>query len=145
MYIHISLSLYIYICMYICVCVNIVITYKMNFDVVLFSSSQMRRSGPARGALSSAIYLALVPRPWGEAPAMAEGTYRCLRKRRPSQYIAIYSDMRFDSYFAGCNAYPYLSLYSGMAVFFADTGTPASTWPYQHIPHSKCGTVSNTF
>ena len=30
--------------------------------------------------------------------------------------------MRFDSYFAGYNAYPYLSLYSGMVVFFADTG-----------------------
>ena len=30
--------------------------------------------------------------------------------------------MRFDSYFAGYNEYPYLSLYSGMVVFFADTG-----------------------
>ena len=32
--------------------------------------------------------------------------------------------MRFDSYSAGYNAYPYLSLYSGMVVFFADTGIP---------------------
>ena len=46
--------------------------------------------------------------------------------------------MRFDSYFAGCNEYPYLSLYSGMVVFFADTGTD----PYIYIYTRVCPCTS---
>ena len=37
---------------------------------------------------------------------------------------AMYSDMRFDVYFAGRNAYRYISLFMPKSVFFADTGMP---------------------
>ena len=48
--------------------------------------------------------------------------YLCLRKDDLRGHRAMYSDMRFDSYFAGHRAYPYISLYLAMVVFYADTG-----------------------
>ena len=49
------------------------------------------------------------------------GPYRCLRKKRPPQYVAVHKDAIFRPHNTGRNAYRDISLFIAV-VFFADTG-----------------------
>ena len=60
--------------------------------------------------------------------AMCWRVYRCLRKKRPSHYIATNRDMHYSLQNTSRNAYRYISLYIAMVVFFADTGMSLPPW-----------------
>ena len=48
--------------------------------------------------------------------------YRCLRKKRPHDHIAVYNDMHSDPQNTHQNIYRYIPLYRNVGVFYADNG-----------------------